>query len=732
MSTIKYPITLDLKRDYHQVLVMKEGDFNSREIIITITDNGNPYDLTDRLVKFKWHKPDHHFVFEDCTIFENKAVLTCSEQMLITSGLAKCEVILYDDSAKENESVLSTMEFDVSIRPSVISNTDIESSDEFGTLNNLILSNKDLNESLKQLETDVEEAENTRISNENTRINNETNRISAEAQRQTDTANAITNANTAASNADTAKKNANEAAMAAVDATENTNNATKKATTLIEKMETLIKSDNLIHTDDLGTAGGVATLDENGNIPANQLPSYVDDVLEGHATGASLNSAGNAMCASGFILKDETEECLPESGKIYVDTDTNLQYRWTGSTYISTGSVLELGTTSSTAFPGNRGLSLENRVTDIEEYHHNIPATDIKFDNTETSLLGANVQNVLEELSQEATPISKGLLSAEDKKRIDNYANIETIDTVLLASNWIGDSAPFTQTVAVPNLSVYNNCSIELPETASADEENAAAEADISGITYDETIGLTFTANGAKPKINIPIQLTVGTSINVVEVPKYFDKTPVMGVKGAAETEYRNGNVNLTFNDIGALSDIEKDSTVEGTLAYSLENFKKSISIASKTLYSYYTDGLSLETSGYTIPNYISEVSGSLQNIVSMVDELNSKLVTISGQQADIGHGLHLEWTKKDNICWLVICGTLDKDFSAYTSYMLGNLSIWRNNGIMPRRNWLPMPEFNSLSVASVYFDETYMYVRLPQKMNIGGSFYAMGMYFTN
>jgi len=566
MSAIQYYITLDLKRDYHQVLVMKEGDIDSREIIVTIIDNGQPFDITNHLVKFKWHKPDHTYIFNDCNITENgKALINCTEQMLIVGGIAKVEVILYDDS--DAKTVLSTMEFDVSIRNSVISNTDIESTDEFGALNNLILSNKDLNESLKQLEANVENAENIRISNENERISNETNRISAESQRQTDTATAITNATTATANANTATENANNATDAANTATTNANNTTKKANTAIEKMEALMKDDNIIHLDDLGAAGGVATLDENGNIPASQLPSYVDDVLEGHAVGTSLNAAGNAMCASGFILKDETEECSPESGKIYVDIETNLQYRWTGSIYISTGSVLELGTTSSTAFPGNRGLSLENRVTDIEEYHHNIPAEDIKFDNSETSLLGANVQNVLEELSKEATPVSKGLLSAEDKKRIDNYSNVKIIPAVLLSSNWLGNSAPFTQTITVPDLSIYNNCSIELPETASADEENAAAEAKISNINYDESVGMKFTANGVKPKIDIPIQLSVGTSINIVEVPKYFDDIPVVGVKGATETEYRNGNVNITPDDIGALAvdDDSKDNTVSFT-----------------------------------------------------------------------------------------------------------------------------------------------------------------------
>jgi phage-related tail fiber protein len=64
-----------------------------------------------------------------------------------------------------------------------------------------------------------------------------------------------------------------------------------------------------------GQAGGVATLDGNGLVPANQLPSYVDDILE-FADLASFPISG-------------------ESGKIYVAADTNATYRWTGTQYVN-------------------------------------------------------------------------------------------------------------------------------------------------------------------------------------------------------------------------------------------------------------------------------------------------------------------------------------------------------------------------------------------------------------
>jgi hypothetical protein len=52
----------------------------------------------------------------------------------------------------------------------------------------------------------------------------------------------------------------------------------------------------------------------NGTVPTNQLPSYVDDVLE----FASLSGFPNAG----------------ETGKIYLALDSDKQYRWTGSAYL--------------------------------------------------------------------------------------------------------------------------------------------------------------------------------------------------------------------------------------------------------------------------------------------------------------------------------------------------------------------------------------------------------------
>lgn len=107
-----------------------------------------------------------------------------------------------------------------------------------------------------------------------------------------------------------------------------------------------IEDGTKIPTSQKGVAGGVATLNDSGQIPAAQLPSYVDDTIEG--TLSTFPKTG-------------------ESGKIYVDTDTGLIYRWSGSQYVEISKSLALGETSSTAYPGNKGKESAEKIAELQE-----------------------------------------------------------------------------------------------------------------------------------------------------------------------------------------------------------------------------------------------------------------------------------------------------------------------------------------------------------------------------
>ena len=72
----------------------------------------------------------------------------------------------------------------------------------------------------------------------------------------------------------------------------------------------------------LGQANGVATLDESGKVPSVQLPSYVDDVIEGYFYDNKFYSD-----------EAHTSEITGEVSKIYIDVISNLSYRYGGTTY---------------------------------------------------------------------------------------------------------------------------------------------------------------------------------------------------------------------------------------------------------------------------------------------------------------------------------------------------------------------------------------------------------------
>lgn len=85
-----------------------------------------------------------------------------------------------------------------------------------------------------------------------------------------------------------------------------------------------------------GAANGVATLDANGQVPPAQLPSYVDDVIEGYYYNSQF-----------YTTAGHTTTITPEKGKIYVDiTDPNnpVSYRWTGTAYVDIANPIDIAT----------------------------------------------------------------------------------------------------------------------------------------------------------------------------------------------------------------------------------------------------------------------------------------------------------------------------------------------------------------------------------------------------
>ena len=171
-----------------------------------------------------------------------------------------------------------------------------------------------------------------------------------------------------------------------------------------------VTNDAQVKRSEMGVAGGVATLDQEGKVPSSQLPSFVDDVIE-------VDSYDNLPTTG-------------EAGKIYVTKDTNLTYRWSGSRYIEISASLALGETSSTAYAGDKGKattdSLNAHLADFNN-PHKVDKAQVGLGNVDnTSDKDKPVSDATQQLINEVKEsINSGNTTITDNltKHIEDYNN---------------------------------------------------------------------------------------------------------------------------------------------------------------------------------------------------------------------------------------------------------------------------------------------------------------------
>lgn len=118
-----------------------------------------------------------------------------------------------------------------------------------------------------------------------------------------------------------------------------------------------------------------------GKVPASELPSYVDDVVEGYYY-------------NGAFYKDSahTTPITGEAGKIYVDLTTDESYRWSGSAYV----LIATPNPPVTDVQNEAGQSfVHNGVAVIPDPALNVAIIDID-DNFTTALTTGEIKALIE------------------------------------------------------------------------------------------------------------------------------------------------------------------------------------------------------------------------------------------------------------------------------------------------------------------------------------------------
>lgn len=192
------------------------------------------------------------------------------------------------------------------------------------------------------------------------------------------------------------------------------------------------KHDDFVATK--GKANGFASLDGNGLVPSNQLPSYVDDVIEAYAT-YDISETGKLSNIKLYSDPDHANPITGESGKIYLNItqdEPSYQFRWSGTQFVdSNTSSLILGEVTGTAYDGGKGKYLSNwrkaLVDNLRFYSHikgngawTRNANEVRL-NFDCSNFNAPVNiNSYNEPIPAATKDLAGVQTAADKKLFDS------------------------------------------------------------------------------------------------------------------------------------------------------------------------------------------------------------------------------------------------------------------------------------------------------------------------
>ena len=179
-----------------------------------------------------------------------------------------------------------------------------------------------------------------------------------------------------------------------------------------------------------GQPNGLAELDGNGKVPASQLPSYVDDVMDAYAT-YTVSPTGVLQNIQLYADAEHETPIVGERDKIYVNVtpgEVSYQFRWSGSQWVHIDSnAIIIGDITGTAYDGGKGKAMENVVGSMPDNllsTFQLDQTDVN--NITISLTGVEksggkyVQSTLADITiTPATNTVAGLMTGAEKLAIN-------------------------------------------------------------------------------------------------------------------------------------------------------------------------------------------------------------------------------------------------------------------------------------------------------------------------
>ena len=271
-----------------------------------------------------------------------------------------------------------------------------------------------------------------------------------------------------------------------------------------------------------GQPNGLAELDGNGKVPASQLPSYVDDVMDAYAT-YTVSPTGVLQNIQLYADAEHETPIVGERDKIYVNVtpgEVSYQFRWSGSQWVHIDSnAIIIGDITGTAYDGGKGKAMENIVGSMPDNllsTFQLDQTDVN--NITISLTGVEksggkyVQSTLADITiTPATNTVAGLMTGAEKIAINEtlpdaindekvarenavkelkakdtelQGNIDSLETALNQ-----DITELRSTILKVNDKVGLTEANEMPDLSSTNYLANSPSAISAAVTLDEEIG---------------------------------------------------------------------------------------------------------------------------------------------------------------------------------------------------------------------------------------------------
>lgn len=271
-----------------------------------------------------------------------------------------------------------------------------------------------------------------------------------------------------------------------------------------------------------GQPNGLAELDGNGKVPASQLPSYVDDVMDAYAT-YTVSPTGVLQNIQLYADAEHKTPIVGERDKIYINVtpgEVSYQFRWSGSQWVHIDSnAIIIGDITGTAYDGGKGKAMENVVNSMPNNllsTFQLDQTDVN--NITISLTGVEksggkyVQSTLSNITiTPATNTVAGLMTGAEKIAINEtlpdaindekvarenavkelkakdtelQGNIDSLETALNQ-----DITELRSTILKVNDKVGLTEANEMPDLSSTNYLANSPSAISAAVTLDEEIG---------------------------------------------------------------------------------------------------------------------------------------------------------------------------------------------------------------------------------------------------